>query len=83
MILDANKYRLNIQSIKELTKDKTTKERLAFIGILAVTTGVPIIIVANYIGEIYGFTPELDKFIVSLMAFYTVTHVINVNRGAL
>lgn len=80
MKLDADMYRLNIPSIKLITEDKTTEERLTLIGNLAIITGVPIIVVACYIGELYGFTAELEAKISRLMEFYTIKEVLNVKR---
>lgn len=81
MKLDANIYRVNIPSIKLLTEDKTPAERLKYIGNIALITGVPIIITACYVGEIYGFSPELDAQIKKLMEFYIIEEVLNVKRS--
>jgi len=81
MKLDADAYRVNIPSIRLMTEDKTPAERLEYIGNLAVATGVPIIIVLTYIGELYGFSPEIDAKLETLKAFYTVKEVINVKRS--
>lgn len=81
MTLDADHYRVNIPSIKLILEDKTPVERAEFIGNIAVITGVPIIIVACYVGEIYGFTSELDQMIQRLMSFYTIKEVLNVKRS--
>lgn len=80
MTLDANIYRLNTKSIELLTIEKTPQERMEFIGNLAIITGVPIIIVACYMGELYGFTDELNNKIKRLMDFYTIKEVLNVKR---
>ena len=77
MILDANKYRLNVKYIAAALDDKTTEERYEAIGPLAISTSVPIIIVATYVGELYGLTDELQAFIGRLKDFYTVTEVLN------
>lgn len=78
MVLDANAYRVNIPSIRLLTEDKTPSERIKYSGNIAVATGVPIIIVLVYIGEIYGSSQELHSQIASLMKFYSVDEVLNV-----
>jgi hypothetical protein len=80
MILDANAYRVNIPSIRLLTEDKSYDERMSYVGNISVITGVPIIVVLAYIGEIYGFTDEINKKMESLMNFYTVKEVLNVKR---
>lgn len=80
MILDAGKYRRCIEAISQLTKDKTAKEQLEMIGKLSVITGVPIIVVAYYMGELYGFSADLDSMIDRLKKFYTIKEVINIKR---
>lgn len=81
MVLDADKYRVNVKPIKELTIDQTPEERIKFLSMLAVSTGVPIIIVACYVGELYGFSPELNAYIERLKNFYTIKEVLNVRNG--
>lgn len=78
MTLDANKYRINVPSIKLMLADKSPQERYEFIGNLAIATGVPIIIVCYYVGELYGFDIQLYAFIERLKKFYNVTEVLGV-----
>lgn len=78
-ILDANKYRINFLSIKTFTLNKNKAELLESIGVLAIVTGVPIIIVACYMGEIYGFWHELNLFIERLCQFYQIQDILNVS----
>lgn len=80
MVLDCDSYRVNVAQIQTLTAEKSDKERLEMIGSLAVITGVPIIIVTCYLGELYGFSPEIDAKIKRLMSFYTITEVINIKH---
>lgn len=78
MTLDADLYRINILNITNLTKDKSPKERLEMLGGLAVITGVPIIVLGYYLGEIYGLDLNLEAAIMKLRKFYAVTEVYNV-----
>lgn len=78
--LDADKYRLNINDIISFTKDKTHKEIMESVGLLAVATSVPIIIVLTYIGELYGFTPDVLAYIERLKEFYKIDEVLNVKK---
>lgn len=78
MTLDCDRYRINIPNIKSLAEDKTEDQRIEMIGKLAIITGVPIIIVCHYIGELYGFTDKLQALIKRLKEFYTVDEVINI-----
>ena len=57
----------------------THNERMEFIGMLAVSTDVPIIIVCCYIGELYGFTDDLNQKIEDLKKFYDVTEIRGIN----
>lgn len=80
LTLDAGLYRTNVKSIEELLRDKTPQERYDFIGNLALITNVPIIIVACYVGELYGFNPQLNAFIERMKEFYSVGDVFNVQE---
>lgn len=82
MTLDADRYRLNVSLVEYLTKDKSPKERLELISLLAVTTGVPVIITACYIGELYGFNEEILKRIERLKDFYKIKEVLNVKSDS-
>ena len=74
--LDADKYRINIPAIRALLDPKTDEERLAYIGNLAIITGVPIIIVGVYVRELYGDIPGLAEKHERLMRFYQIDEVI-------
>lgn len=76
--LDADKYRICMTDILNFTKDKTVEERYEGIGMLAVATAVPVIVVCCYLGELYGFWPELKALLKRLMEFYKVDEVTNV-----
>lgn len=79
MVLDADKYRVNMKVVESMMYEKKTpKDRMEFIGAIAVATGVPIIVVACYVGEIFGFTEELKAFIERLKAFYHITEILGV-----
>lgn len=74
MIVNANDYRVNLKAIELMFESKKTdQERREHIGSVAVATGVPIIVVSQYLGEIYGFTPELEAFMERLKFFYKIT----------
>lgn len=79
MTLDANKYRVNVKVVESMMYEKTTpKDRMELIGAISVATGVPIIVVACYVGEIFGFDDKLKDFIERLKAFYHITEIIGV-----
>jgi hypothetical protein len=81
-VLNCDSYRVNVPDIEALSQKKTPEERIKQIGTLAVITGVPIIVVCHYLGELWGYTPELTARIEKLMEFYKVDGVIN-NRPPL
>lgn len=78
MILDADKYRVNVDKIKDLLDNHKERDLNKYIGAMAVITGAPIITVAAYVGEIYGFNDSLLAFIKRLMGFYKINKVINI-----
>lgn len=78
MTLDADHYRVNVSAIKNMLKEKSDAERMEAIGVISVSTGVPIIVVCCYVGELFGFSEELKQRIETLKAFYHVTEVLNV-----
>ena len=78
MVLDADNYRVNVPAIQNMLKDKSEQERFDMLGTVSVALGVPIIIVCNYYGELFGFTEQLHEMIERLKKFYGVTHVLNV-----
>lgn len=63
-----------------MLKEKTPEERVEAIGKLAIITGVPIVIVAVYIGELYGFTEQLNGKLVQLKAFYHIDDIENIQK---
>ncbi len=77
LTLDASKYRINVPLICHHLKDKTDKERVDMVGALAIITGVPIVIVAVYLIEMYGDMPGLVDKLHRLMKFYHVDKIEN------
>ncbi len=75
-VLDSSKYTVNIPLIQSMLKDKTDQERLEAVGPLAVITGVPIIIVTEYIKQLFGDIPGLSDKKQRLMVFYQIDAVL-------
>lgn len=75
MILNLDKYRVNIPSIKALTEGKTPEERLELISRIASASHCPVIAVACFVVELYGSTPGLETKIERLTAWYTLNGV--------
>ena len=80
MVLDANTYRVNIPKIKWVLGGTPEEKRLDKATMLAAAYKVPIIVMLCYVGELYGFSDDLDISIEKLKKFYAVTEVLNVNR---
>ena len=81
MTLDANKYRaVNAPLIATYLNPKTPEERLEFIGRMALITGVPIVLVAVYVGELYGFTDKLYDKLEVLKKFYQIEKIDNIKE---
>ncbi len=77
MIIDLDKTRKQKDWIKSMLDTKHQDDRYEQIGILAICAPCPVIAVCYYIGELYGFTPELDQKIQRLVDFYHIEKVIN------
>lgn len=72
-MMDLSKYRgSNFEYIQNWLK----REPEANISEISLATGVPVIAVCHFVGEIKGFTPELLGVIERLMKFYGITEVI-------
>lgn len=83
MTLDLNDFRIQVPYIKSWLDNKPGWKLHEEIGSLALATGVPIVAVGHYIGELYGFTPELNTKIKRDMEFYQVTTILNLTRSPL
>lgn len=74
---------LNLDNYRSVNKDFfkvwldrfPDKNPIDFIGEMSASTFVPIICVAYYVGELKGFTPELQAFIKRLMEFYHIDSI--------
>ena len=75
--LDADQYRINVNAIEQHLKDKDDVDRLESVSKLAIMTGVPIVIVAVYIKELYPDLPGINGKLLRLMDFYDVNEVLN------
>lgn len=76
MIVFLGRYRTNIPFIKTIYDreiKRHTVERI--ISECAVSTGVPVIAVTFYVGELYGFTPEIYTMIEKFKTFYNYKEV--------
>lgn len=75
--VDLDKYRVNKQYlVTKAGQDLENKKKV--IGRLAVANHVPIIAVACYIGEEYGFDKELSCMIKKLVKFYDIEAIDNI-----
>lgn len=74
--IDANKYTASVPVIKDLLKDKSALERLEALGIVAVTTMVPIIAVGAWVLEIYGPDEFINNNMHNNMIFYNIARVL-------
>ncbi len=81
--IDCNTYRERFNDIKYLTELKkgNVNDMMTDIGLYAHSTGVPVIVIAHFIGEIYGLTPQIESYIARTMGFYRIDHLIPLNKG--
>ncbi len=76
MIVDLSHYRVNMPAVQRFCD-----LRLGDLGVercmteLAITTSCPCIVIAFYIGELYGFTDEVNRIIKRLTEFYGYTEI--------
>lgn len=71
MLFDPEKYRINISYIKHYLEDKSKEERYSSISMLAVVTGVPVLVICVYLIELYGDDMGIRALMVRLNEFYT------------
>lgn len=76
MVLYKEKYAVQRKPIKLWIDNRPDKNPVELISEMAVHTGCPIIVVCYFLGELVGFTPELQSKIESLKKFYGVTEVL-------
>lgn len=80
MELDVDRYRVNFEYIYLLTKDLTEDERLKFISSLSAATHCPILAVAVYLAEMYGWTPKVTELVDRLKRFYFINTITGIRR---
>jgi hypothetical protein len=79
-MIDLNSYRAtNFEYIKTWLANKPDSPIKELVSEIALATGVPVIAVSHFIGEIKGFTPELLASIERLKKFYGITEVVGQN----
>lgn len=78
MILDVARYRkLHTNNIKRFIQSKKGKTGLELLSDITIYTGVHIVICCHLIGEIEGYTPELERAIAVHTKYYNVLPAIN------
>jgi len=77
--LDLDKYRVNKAVIVAAVRNSRF-DKFKVIGQLSLATYVPIIAVACFVGEEFGFDEELKGFIQRLMKFYDIEKIDNVQE---
>jgi hypothetical protein len=70
MIYDLNLYRDRMVPIVKNWIEMKGEPPITQIPELALNTSCEIIMISHYVGELYGYTPELKKYIQDLMDFY-------------
>lgn len=67
-------YRSRFEDVKRLLASKTRNRRINDLrrvaAEIAITTGVPVVVVLVYIGEINGFTDDINAAIKDINDFY-------------
>ena len=83
MRLSIDSYKLNKPFVHQwYEKHKVDYTPSQSVSILAVSTMVPCIVIAYWIGEITNWPPEIIRSIESLMLFYGYTEILDKPPGA-
>lgn len=80
MTLDCDKYRLSQAFVITLASSIPKGNLIPELGMLAIATSVPIIIVVHYLIEVYGPTKDLLTSLETFKKFYGIDEVINVRE---
>lgn len=75
MIAKLGKYRANVPFVINYLKNNQGKPIGGLISQIAVATMVPAVVIAHYVGELQGYTPEVKDSIERLVKFYGYTDV--------
>jgi hypothetical protein len=81
MVLDVELYRINRKFIHSYYEDHKDEDINRMISSLSVSTMVPCICVAYYVGEVSGWPEEVIETIKRLTKFCGYSKIINVPDG--
>jgi len=81
VVLDIELYRINKKFIHSYYENHKDEDIYKIISSLSVSTMVPCVAVAYYIGEISGWPEEVIDTIKRLTKFYGYSKIINVPDG--
>lgn len=76
MKLERAKYLLVRADIERWILARPDEDPVKMVSHLALATSCPIIIVCQFVGELHGFTPELQRIMNLLMEFYQIDSII-------
>jgi hypothetical protein len=82
MRLDLNKYVVNKAFIQEQWRKSPNRDIGQVISMVATSTHCPCVVLAFYLAEGIGYTPELTKIIGDLIKFYGYTEILNQSEGS-
>lgn len=75
MIVDLDHYLVNRSFIQKWHQDNGDNQPCLTVSILAPATHCPCIVLAFYLAETVGFTPEMMSMIEGLIKFYTYSEI--------
>lgn len=75
MIVDLNTYLVNKTFVQEWHKENGQDKPCLTVSIMAPATHCPCIVLAFYLSETLGFTPELTTMIGRLIKFYNYREI--------
>lgn len=81
MIVDLERYSLSKKLVQDWFLSQKIKDINSAVPILACSTLIPCIVIAFYIGEVDGWSPEILRKIKVLTEFYGYKEIINKPAG--
>lgn len=82
MKIDLNKYSINRPFIQDFYRKSTIKDVSYTVSMCSTSTHCPIIVLAIFLGEDIGYTPEIVSIVERLIKFYGYTEILGQKEGS-
>jgi len=81
MRININDYRVNKDYLERVLRLNPDKNPIKLCAEISMETGVPIIAILHYLGELQGYTDKLINHINEIREFYQYTNVTGTKLG--